>query len=149
MKIRFATDKPALVNNLIIVDGLTRSGKFFLGKIISGLNNIEFFQYSFILDYLHYMATLGAMTEDGAISLMRAIIDQSCYDRSIGRNLNLRFDDRSSIYNTPDFEKYILRSKSEYDREKILKYLSDKDQLFLFILHNNLPSANIMFKTFI
>ena len=148
MEIRFTTEKPTLVNNLTIVDGLARSGKFFLGKIISGLNNIEFFQYSFTLDYLPYMATLGAITEDGAISLLRAVVDQNCYDRSIGRNLNLRFDDRSSIYNSPVFDKYILRSKSEYDRKKIVEFLSDKDQIFLFVLHNNLANANIMFNAF-
>ena len=148
MEIKFATDGPTLVNNLIIVDGLTRSGKFFLGKIISGLNNIDFLQYSYILDYLPYMATLNAISTDGAISLLRSVVDQSCYDQSIGRNLNLRFDDRSSIYNSPDFDRYILRSKSEFSRERIVKYLSDKDQHFLFVLHNNLASANIMFKAF-
>jgi len=148
MTIKFSTEKPTLVNNLVIIDGITRSGKFFLAKIISGFTNTEYFQYSYFLDYLPYMTKLGAITEDGAISLLRAVVDQSCYDRAIGRNLNLRFDDRSSIYNSFLYEEYILRSKSEYDRKDIVKYLSDKDQLFPFVCHNNLPNADIMFKAF-
>jgi len=148
MMIKFSTKKPTLVNNLAIVDGLTRTGKFFLGKLISGLNNTEFFQYSFDLDILSYMSQLGAISEDGSISIFRSVVDQSCYDRYVGRNLNLRFNDRSSIYNSPEFEKYILRSKSEYDREKIVECLSNEDQIFLFVLHNNLANADIMFKAF-
>ena len=148
MNIRFSTEKPTLVKNLIIVDGLTRTGKFFLGKLTSGLNNIEYLQHSFVLDYLHYMVRLDAITKDGFISLMRSVVDENCYDRSIGRSLNLRFDDRSSIYNSPEYEKYILRSKSEYDREKIVEYLSDKNHNFLFVLHDSLANANFMFKAF-
>ncbi len=41
----FATEKASLVNNIALIDGFTRSGKFFLAKIVSGLNKIEFFQY--------------------------------------------------------------------------------------------------------
>ena len=148
MKIEFSTKKPSLVNNLVILDGLTRSGKYFLGKIVSGLKNTEFFQHSFILDYIPYMSTLGAITEDGAISLLKSIVDQSCYDQSIGRNLNLRLDDRSSIYNSPDYEKFLLRSKSVYNRKEVTNYLSDKQQLFPFVCHNNLANADIMVKAF-
>ena len=148
MKIEFSTKKPTLVNNLVILDGLTRSGKYFLGKIVSGLKNTEFFQHSFILDYIPHMSTLGAITEDGAISLLKSVVDQSCYDQSIGRNLNLRLDDRSSIYNSLDHEKYIFRSKSLYNRKEVTKYLSEKNQLFPFVCHNNLASADIMLKAF-
>jgi len=148
MSIKFSTEKPTLVNNLVVLDGITRTGKFFLGKIVSGLKNTEFFQHSFILDYIPYMSKLGAISENGAISLLKSVVDQSCYDQSIGRNLNLRFDDRSSIYNSPDHEKYIFRSKSEYNREEVTKYLSNKHQLFPFVCHNNLASAGIMLKAF-
>ena len=148
MGTKFFTENPTLVNNLVLVDGLTRTGKFFLAKLISGLNNIEFFQYSFFLDYLSYMSKLNAITEDGSISLLKSVVDQSCYDQSIGRNLNLRFDDRSSIHNSPEADRYILRSKSEYDREKIVEYLSDEDRIHLFVVHNNLANADIIFKAF-
>ena len=148
MNIRFSTEKPTLVKNLIIIDGLTRTGKFFLGKLTSGLNNIEYLQYAFVLDYLHYMVRLDAITKDGFISLMRSVVDQSCYDRCIGRNLNLRFDDRSSIHNVPEYDRYILRSRTAFDRDKIVEHLSDKNHNFLFVLHDSLANANIMFKAF-
>ena len=148
MSIKFSTDKPTLVKNLIVVDGLTRTGKFFLGKLISGLNNIEYFQHSFILDYIHYMAGLHAITKDGFISLIRSVVDQSCYDRLIGRNLNLRYDDRSSVLNAPDYNKYILRSKSKFDRMEIVEQLSDVNHNFLFVLHDSLANANILFEAF-
>ena len=48
--------------------------------------------------------------EDGSISLLRSVVDQSCYDRSIGRNFNLRFNDRSSIYNSHEYDKYLFVS---------------------------------------
>ena len=133
MSVKFSIDKPTLVKNLIVVDGLTRTGKFFLGKLTSGLNNIEYFQHSFVLDYIHYMVGLDAITKDGFISLIRSVVDQSCYDRYIGRNLNLRYDDRSSVLNAPDHNKYILRSKSKFDRMEIVEQLSDVNHNFLFV----------------
>ena len=148
MSVKFSIDKPTLVKNLIVIDGLTRTGKFFLGKLTSGLNNIEYFQHSFVLDYLHYMVRLDAITKDGFISLIRSVVDQSCYDHCIGRNLNLRFDDQSSIHNAPEYDKYILRSRTAFDRDKIVEHLSDKNHNFLFVLHNSLANANIMFKAF-
>ena len=31
------------INDIVIIDGLTRSGKFYLGKIISGIQGLEYF----------------------------------------------------------------------------------------------------------
>ena len=148
MNIQISKESPRLVKNLTILDGHTRSGKFFLGKIVSGLNNVEFFQYSFTLDYIPYMARLGAITEDGAISLLRSIVDQSCFNQTIGRNLNIRSYDRSSILNAPNHEEYLKRSKSEFEIENVLEFLSEKNRCFVFVLHNNLANAQIMFKAF-
>ena len=148
MTIKFSTEKPTLVRNPLIIDGITRSGKFFLGKIISGFNKVEYFQHSFFLDYLSYMTKLGAISQNGAITLLRSVVDQSCYDQSIGRNLNSRVADRSSLYNSPYHEKYFMRSKTDIDREKIVNYLSNKNQIFPFVCHNNLANCDIMFKAF-
>ena len=38
--------------------------------------------------------------------------------------------------------------KEAFDRDKIVEHLSDKNHNFLFVLHNSLANANIMFKAF-
>ena len=31
------------INDIVIIDGLTRSGKFYLGKLVSGVKKLEYF----------------------------------------------------------------------------------------------------------
>ena len=148
MKIKFSTEKIKLVENVVFIDGLTRTGKFFLGKLISSFNNMEYFQYQFIMDYIVYMARLGSITEDGIISLLRGVIDQSSYDRAIGRNLNLRSGDRSSLKNSWNLESYLSRASGDVDRKKIVENLSRNSYSYPYVTHNNLSNARILIKAF-
>ena len=147
MSILFSTEKNTIVNNLTIVDGNTRTGKFFLANLISGMDDYEYFQYSFTLDILPYITNIGGIREDVAISTIRAVLDQQCYDYMIGRNINTRVDDRSSVLYSHEAEKYIARSKMSLDREDFRNSISTKlKPNYLFVQHNNLANIEIMFK---
>ena len=52
--IRLHNRSKALANP-IIVDGIGRTGKFFLGKILCGLENIEYYQYISVLEHIPYL----------------------------------------------------------------------------------------------
>ena len=101
--------KNILVKNLVLIDGLGRAGKFFLGKIVSGFENIEYFQYASIFEQIPYLFKLGALSEDAAICLLQNHIDEYHYYRQLGRNLNLRVDDATSIDNSLEKEIYYKR----------------------------------------
>ena len=132
----FATEKASLVNNIALIDGFTRSGKFFLAKIVSGLNKIEFFQYIHVIEQLPYIYRLGGVTEDAAIALLRSAVDRHAYDVCFGRHLNLRHEDDSSIFNAPDSNNYFIRAFKKYERKEIVEMLQSKERVFLFARFN-------------
>ncbi len=136
-----------LVNNLVLVDGLGRSGKFFLGKIVSGFKNVEYFQYASLLEQLPYMIKLGSITEDAGITLLRTHIDEYYYYMQLGRNINFRIDDATSIRNSLEMEDYLNRSKAKYGEELKQKVLNNTHRKVLFVLHHTLPNISIYFKS--
>ena len=100
-----------LVKNLVLIDGLARAGKFFLGKIVSGFKNMEYFQYSSLLEQIPYLVKLKALREDAGICLLQNHIDEYFYYRQLGRNINLRLDDATSINNSLEKEIYLKENR--------------------------------------
>ena len=140
-------EKPQLIKNPILLNGITRTGKFFVGRIISCSKNLEYFQYVSILDYLPYMERLGFINKDCAVSLLRANIDQHAYNMRIGRNLNCRLDDISNINNSYESDKYIKRSLTPINKG-LISNIKKGTRSSVFILHECLPNIKIYYDAF-
>ncbi len=134
------------ISKPIIVDGIGRTGKFFLGKILCGLENIEYFQYVSILEHIPYLYRLGCINEDAALSLLQINADEHAYNMLVGRNINLRFDDGSSVKNSLESELYIERANVPINTDII----RDKNHVRYspFITHETFPNIKIFFKAF-
>lgn len=145
-KTRIARKEP-FVKKVIFLNGIGRAGKFFLGKIVSGYEQIEYFQYLSLLEHLPYLERLGCITEDAAISLLQTNVDEHAYNTWIGRNLNLRYDDASSIYNSNEAERYLRRPLTPISGE-IVKDVAASGRNSLFILHDSLSNVKIFFKAY-
>ena len=136
-----------LVKNLVLIDGIGRAGKFFLGKIVSGFENIEHFQYASIFEQIPYFLKLGSITEDAAITLLQSHVDEYYFYMQLGRNLNLRLDDATSLHNSLEKEKYIKRSQTPYSEELKKGVIENTQKNMLFVLHETMPNISIYFKT--
>ena len=153
MKKIFYTEDNPLVKNLILLDGFARTGKLFLGKIMAGLSDIDYFQSISVLEYLPFLWRLGGLSEDGAIALIRKTIDENAYNRRIGRNLNTRIIDASSIYNSPEFKDYLRKATEVFGdisltSNKIIEDFWKTSRRSLFILHEVLPNIGVYFKAY-
>jgi hypothetical protein len=131
------------VENVLIVDGITRSGKFLLAKIVSEFEDIEFFQYLPVLEHIPYLFGLGGMRRDAAISLIKSTIDYAAYDQFLGRGLNHRALDRSSIYNSSDSASYLKRQLENLESNDILRLMRNNSKSFFFVTHNILANIDI------
>ena len=60
---------------------------------------------------------MGAITEDAAIALLKAHKDEYFYYMQLGRNINMRIDDATSIANSLEKEIYLKRSNTPYGEE--------------------------------
>ena len=52
-------NKDTNVENVLLVDGVTRAGKFFLAEILSGFDKVEFFQYLPLLEQIPVIYGMG------------------------------------------------------------------------------------------
>tara|TARA_B100000315_G_C14537855_1_gene569368 strand:+ start:76 stop:1050 length:975 start_codon:yes stop_codon:yes gene_type:complete len=144
----FATERASLVKDIAFIDGITRSGKFLLAKIVSGLKDVEYFQYIHIVEQIPYIFRLGGITENAAIALLKSTIDRHAYDMSMGRSINLYCEDRSSIFNAPNFYDYLSRMFRKHERKDIIEFLKNKERMFLYLTHNTLPNINLLFQAY-
>jgi hypothetical protein len=139
--------KIPLIERPVFVDGITRAGKFFLGKLTAGFEHMENFQYVSLLEHLPYLERFGHLAEDACMALLQINVDEHAYHLRIGRNLNFRFDDLSSLYNTFEPDRYLKRSVSGISAN-IVEEIKKDGRRSLFVLHESLPNIEIFFKTF-
>jgi hypothetical protein len=140
--------KNLLVKNLVLIDGLGRSGKFLLGKIVSGFSNMEYFQYASLFEQIPYLVKLGALTKDAGVCLLQNHIDEYYYYRQLGRNINLRLDDATSITNSLEKEIYFKRTEMPYGDKLKQAVLDNIDRNFLLVLHHTLPNISLYFSAY-
>ena len=149
----FEIKKDSLVSRLVFIDGFSRSGKFFLGKIISGLKGLEYFQAVSTIEYIGFIRHHGGITEDAAISMIKAIVDENSYNMYIGRNINFRHEDASSVYNSHEVYEYLKRSVSIIGEQgltnkHIIESFRHDLRYSLFVVHETLPNIDIFFKAY-
>ena len=102
--------KELLCSDMLLVDGLGRAGKQLVSKLVSNFNRVECFQYSASLEQFFILSFLGHLERKPAVAYLRLIADEMVYNRMIGRNLNTRPGDASSILKANDYDDYIRRS---------------------------------------
>lgn len=139
----------SLVKNLLLAEGIGRAGKFLLANVLAGIDGIEPVQYKPVLEYIPLLEKFGFIENRAAKELLQAEIDMACYEMLIGRNLNSRRSDKSSIFNNPDWRQYLKRSKA-LDGDPALVEFYKKRPYSLFILHddNASPFSSLYFRLF-
>lgn len=139
--------KAPLVEDLLIIEGITRSGKFLLANILNGLEDIEPVQYSGLLEQIPFLASFGLIEKETARQLIRCEVDMRAYETLIGRNLNQRLSDKSSIYNIPNYQRFLDRTKGP-EGMVLLKDFQKNKIYSPFILHESMANIAIYFETF-
>lgn len=139
--------KAPLVEDLLIIEGITRSGKFLLANILNGLEDIEPVQYSGLLEQIPFLSSFGLIEKETARQLIRCEVDMRAYEMLIGRNLNQRLSDKSSIYNIPNYQRFLDRTKGP-EGIVLLKDFQKNKIYSPFILHESMANIAIYFETF-
>tara|TARA_B110000014_G_scaffold260462_1_gene250265 strand:- start:9744 stop:10724 length:981 start_codon:yes stop_codon:yes gene_type:complete len=146
LKTKISSREP-IYDQVLFLDGVSRAGKFLLGKICSNFKRVEYFQYIESLEHFPILNSLGFIEKDAAKSMMQIYLDYAIYNMSIGRGLNQRLDDSSSITHATDFEDYVNRSKG-HDGEEAIEKLKINNRLPSFLIHECMPFVEFFFETF-
>lgn len=113
-----------ITDNLIFISGVTRSGKSILCPIISSFQNTENFTLNSFAEVVLAKIHSSLINKETAIYLIKTSYNEILYNLAIGRNLNLKKTDYSSVTNNINFKTYQKRlntHESKLDIKDILK----------------------------
>ncbi len=140
-------ERKPFVKKLLLVEGISRSGKFLMADLLGGLEGIEAVQYYGLLEHIPFLEKFGLMDRKTASEILKCEIDTHAYEMAIGRNFNHRKTDKSSIHKNPHAAKFLKRPEQS-DLEKLLAEYRKQDPYSFFVMHELIPNAKIFFETF-
>ena len=135
------TPPKMLSNNIIIIDGIARSGKLLLGKIASSFFNTEHFEMGRNFEDLAPGIEFKKMKIDYAESFIKTYLNELIYNKYLSRNVNFRASDLTGVKNSQNFELYKKRLKRKEGNEAI-KLIKKEKKFFPFVTHDLLLSIN-------
>ena len=90
--------KESFLKNLTVLTGAPTAGKSLISPIVASFANTENFRMSILLEHLGTLHKLGKLDTQTLVFLWRYTVDFMAYDNLIGRDMNLRFADETSIF---------------------------------------------------
>jgi len=123
------------IKNLLFIDGIARTGKTLVSKIITTLNNFEQLEFAEFLEYILAGMRLKKITNDFAKSFVTQTLNEIGYNKIIGRKQNFRTGDITSVKNFKNSNMYEKRFSNLEGLTAIHK-LSQNKNYFPFMTHD-------------
>ena len=139
--------KPTVCPRMVLVDGLTRSGKMLTAKLVSNFERMEYFQAFDVIDHIPLLRWLGHLDDDTASAFLRLEADAAIYNRVVGRNLNLREGDSSNLRLALNYEEYQARTSGP-DGAAAMDAFNAQLRTPVFFTHEALPNITLFFRAF-
>lgn len=134
-----------LANNIVFLDGITRSGKLLLGTLVSSFNRMESFELG--ESFEHFMAALRLKRTsiDFSKAFLGIYLNQTLYNKMISRNVNFRKTDKTSIFNFRDPKLYKQRVNKK-EGSDVLKRIKKEKPIFPLVTHDIMCNYNLFTK---
>lgn len=145
--IRFEPNLKLLTSNLVFVGGVTRSGKSFLCPIVSSFEKFEMFFTNSIIENISYINKLKGKNSKYSIFLTKLIINEIIYNLNIGRNLNFRKSDYTSVSKYKNPKIYLNRMKG-IEGDEIIKKISKEKNNYPIMFHDPLINPELLLNSF-
>ena len=139
--------KPPAFEKILFIDGISRSGKKLTCRVLSNFCDVDYFQYRSFIEKICYLHSLEAMAAGVAVPLLQAVVDEAVYCRAIGRDLNTRESDETSVLKAFDSEEYLHRSTLKDGKDAMDRFNASGRHAAIH-LHHTMPTANLLFKAF-
>jgi len=132
-------------NNVVMVDGQPGCGKTMLSPILSSLERVELLNYLFELEWVCRLGALKKMDEDAVIAFIRLLVDLRTYDQSMGRNMNFRYRDLSSAFQSNAPLNYLMRLFGAGD-EAVSAKIVEKQPILNLAVHDTTRTCGYLYK---
>ena len=129
------------VKKYLIIDGISRTGKMMMSKIIPTLKNFEQVEYIEFIEYMLAALNLKKVSFDYANSFIVQTLNEMSYNKMIGRKQNLRSTDVTSIGKF--YSKNIYKKRTRFpEGEKVINLLKKNKNYFPLMSHDLMINYN-------
>jgi len=135
MKKEYWSSPDLLPRQLILVDGITRSGKSLISPVIGSLEKVYPMQHQALLDHLMPILHKKKISVEATRSLLKFYFNQNIYELNISRCVNFRPTDNSSLANVKDGKKY-WKNLRKKEGDYVIKEIKKKNFLPIYITHD-------------
>ena len=136
-----------LTDHIVVVDGVSGAGKTMVAHIVSSMDRVEKMQYSPDLEHVLEYNHMEHITDEATIEFIRMHFDMLLYNQMQGRNMNIRFSDLSSVWQSPKKWKYLKRLISKGDM-KVPDTIAMQRPILHLETHHILSYAHPLVKAF-
>ncbi len=130
-----------LAEKIIFIDGLPGCGKSLFSNIISSMDRVELLSYLYEVEHYCALHYLDKMPMDAAKVMIRMQTDLKLYNTMMGRDVNFRPTDLSSVIKNHDSSRYFQRLFEPGD-EKIIENIKKKKPILNILVHNLLSYSD-------
>jgi len=124
-----------ITNNIIFVDGITRTGKALLNNLLLGLEQTSSIQFLNVFEQLMPIYIDEKMSKNALSSFLRLYLNENFYNYKLSRNLNFRYNDLTSIYNSKNPQEF-HQNLNKNDGDKVLDEFLNDNTYFQFQTHD-------------
>ena len=134
-------EKKILLKNPVLIDGLSRSGKSIISKILPTLNNSEHLKVFTYFEHIMPALRYKEIKLNYANAQLITMLNELAYNTFIGRDVNFRSTDYTSVTTKNLKKKYLQRLKSK-EGDIIVKKLMKTKNFFPFMAHEIMPNLD-------
>lgn len=138
-------ERRGLAEDMLIIDGISRSGKFMLSHVVSALEGVEYIQYPMLLENLPYLVRHRKLDFETCRILLQTDLDYAAYNMMIGRTLNTRRADITSVYKAPDAAALLKRAERDDEPAMVAEFKAAK-RLPLFFCHEGMCNVDVILR---
>ena len=135
MKKQFEFKKKIFLEKFILVTGTNSSGKSMVSPIVASLQKVEMLRKIYYLDQLAILNFFEKLSLKTSKFIANHILDLSYYEQLIGRNMNFRHSDETSVDMSKDPNLYEKRLKIKRGKN-VLKFHKAQKTHMLLDTHN-------------
>jgi hypothetical protein len=130
-----------------LVDGITRAGKSLMAPILQSFDRVEIERMEEIFEYVGALYRLGKIERDAAVTTLQLRADAFLYNGLLGRNMNLRFGDHSSVWQQTQRLDSLRRLRLSEGPEVLDRIASEKP-IFQNMTHDQLANFHLYHEAF-
>lgn len=133
-----------LAETVVFIDGLPGCGKTMLSPIIAALDRAELLTFAYNIEYICALNHLGKIDHSAAKAMVGMSTDLQLYNTTMGREVNFRISDLSSVFNNSNRLRYFKRLFRKGDAETI-RYIEEDKPILTLTTHNLLGISEPIF----